>query len=296
MKTVLFGACASAALVALTWSASQGVAQPPVSGQAEAGGHVLVASPDYKPPLKRISPFANYANVMKSSLPTPRAADGKPDLAGMWGNVPSPAGGGGLRKDGVFEPDQVALHRSSVWEKPLYKPEFWQQVRDLDFSEVDVDTTYNCYPPGIPRMNAPVQIIQTPTKIVLVYGGLRTRIVPVNGRTHTPEDFDLESFDGVPIGKWEDDKLVVESVGFTDQSWLQWMGYFHSNRMKVTERIWRQGDLLFYNFTVDDPDTLMEPWTQGTLVRRLIDAPGARLEEAPPCEKFEPEGDVYLRG
>ena len=48
-------------------------------------------------------------------------------------------------------------------------------------------------------------------------------------------------------------------------------------------------------YTVDDPDVLLEPWTQGTLAVRLLPATG-RVVEADPCVVIPPGGDPYLRG
>ena len=91
---------------------------------------------------------------------------------------------------------------------------------------------------------------------------------------------------------------MVESVGFNDITWLQWQGYFHTDKMKVTERLRRDGDLLFYQFTVDDPDVLAEPWTSDTYVRRLNPDPLARIDEAQPCEERDLNEiiDRYYRG
>ncbi len=286
---------ASAAAVLIAAGAGDVAAQ----AQPQPQTQVVDPSPTYHPPKKRISPFAAYAAAQQTNplgkLPTPHTVEGKPDFTGFWGNIPSAAGSGGIRVDGSFEPDQAALQRASGWEKPLYKPEFWDKVRSLDFSKVEVDTTFSCFPPGVPRTNVPAQIIQTPTQIVLIYGGLRTRVVPMDGRKLTPQDEDMSTFDGISVGRWDGDTLVVDSVGFNDISWLQWQGYFHTNLMKVTERFHRQGNLLFYSFTVDDPDVLMEPWTQGTLVQRLLPN-GGRIGEADPCVVLEPSGDPYMRG
>ena len=99
------------------------------------------------------------------------------------------------------------------------------------------------------------------------------------------------------LAHWEGDTLVVESVGFGDTTWLGWEGYFHTDKMEVTERFTRQGDLLYYNFTVTDPDVLMEPWTSYTYVRRL-GAGAVRQDEAPDCEERDLNllADPYLRG
>jgi hypothetical protein len=67
--------------------------------------------------------------------------------------------------------------------------------------------------------------------------------------------------------------------------------------MEVTERFTRVGDLLYYNFTVTDPDVLMEPWTSYTYVRRLNPRP-ARQDEAPECDERDLNllADPFLRG
>ena len=59
----------------------------------------------------------------------------------------------------------------------------------------------------------------------------------------------------------------------------------------------RQGDLLYYNFTVNDPEVLMEPWTSYTYVRRVAPNP-ARLDEAPQCDERDLKllADPFLRG
>jgi hypothetical protein len=294
-KNVWFVAAAMAVLIpggAVTWNA-MAQSQP-------AGVQTVDAPPNYQPPKKRVAPFDGYAEVQRATNPlakkaTPKGPDGKPELTGFWGIIPSAGGPGGLRADGTFEPDQAALQRASGWTKPIYKPEFWNKVRSLDFGKSDVDPVYTCNPGGVPRMNAPAQIIQAPKQVILVYGGLRTRIIPTDGRKLTDQDADMTTFDGVSVGHWDGDTFVVESVGFNDISWLQWQGYFHSDQMKVTERFWRVGDLLFYNFTVDDPDVLLEPWTQGTLALRALPHVG-RVGEATPCVVLPASGDPYLRG
>jgi hypothetical protein len=263
-------------------------------------GHISPVSAqvtEYRPPAKRVSPAQGFAR-QKSSLPTPRAADGHPDFTGVWtGGFPSPAGPYTIRRMGTFEPDQATMQRGVAWNKPIYKPEFWEKVRSLDFSMVDVDPSFRCMPPGVPRQTAPQKILQT-TKEIVFYNGTSTRFVPMDGRERDALDSDYLSWSGIPLGHWEGDTLVVESVGFTDESWIQWQGYFHTNAMKVTERLRREGDLLFYTFTFDDPEVLAEPWTSDTYVRRLNSDPKARVEEPQPCieQDLRYIVDKYFRG
>src|SRR5207249_10087393 len=93
-----------------------------------AAGHVTQVSAQatpYRPPAKRVSPAEGFAR-QKSSLPTPRTADGHPDLTGIWtGGFPSPAGPYTVRRMGTFEPDQATMQRGAAWNKPIYKAEFW---------------------------------------------------------------------------------------------------------------------------------------------------------------------------
>ena len=65
----------------------------------------------------------------------------------------------------------------------------------------------------------------------------------------------------------------------------------------MTERLLRHVDLLYYNFTVNDPEVLMAPWTSHTYVRRVVPNP-TRQDEAPQCEErdFKLLADPFLRG
>jgi len=254
----------------------------------------------YSPAGKRVSPQDGFALQQRSSAPTPRDAEGHPDLSGNWGaNFPNPIGEAGLRRKGAFEADQSAMQRGAQWNKPLYKPEFWDKVRSLDYGKSDVDPAYGCYRPvGVPRQNVPARIVQKDRQLWLMNGvenGLR--IIPLDGRPRNEQDFEYSFYNGQGLARWDGDTLIVESVGFNDISWLGWEGYFHTDKMKVTERFLRQGDLLFYNFTVDDPDVLMEPWTSYTYVRRLNPNP-VRQEEAASCDERDIDlmADPFLRG
>jgi len=77
---------------------------------------------------------------------------------------------------------------------------------------------------------------------------------------------------------------VIDSVGFTDETWLAWQGYFHSNNMRVVERLRRDGNRLTWQVTVHDPDVLTQPWEMPSIGRTLNPNPKALLMEALPCE------------
>jgi hypothetical protein len=90
---------------------------------------------------------------------------------------------------------------------------------------------------------------------------------------------------------------VVESVGFNDESWLGWPGYIHSWDMRVTERIRREGNILHWEATVEDP-MLLEPWVLDPIDSRLNPDPEAFFFGSTPCEERDAEHivDPNVRG
>ncbi|MBI4886526.1 MAG: hypothetical protein HY824_05505, partial [Acidobacteria bacterium] len=268
----------------------------------QRGGNLPLRSvqASYTPAGRRVSPQDGYAMQMTPMGPTPRDADGHPDLSGNWvGNIPNVFQMPGLRRTGAFEADQSSMQRAAQWNKPLYKPELWSKVRSLDYGRVDVDPYFGCYHPlGVPRQNVPVRIVQKDGQIWLfnnVENALR--ILPLDGRTRDENDNQFSTVNGMGLAHWEGDTLVIESIGFSDTTWLGWEGYFHTDKMEVTERFTRSGDVLYYTFTVTDPDVLAEPWTSYTYARRLGPR-GIRQDEAPECEERDENllADPFLRG
>lgn len=245
---------------------------------------------------------------------TPRTAGGRPDLSGYW--VPPGAAvrvfeeGDDVGMDfwsrdndlANFEKDSAVLQRAHT-NKPLYKPEYWDTVQDLDWNGLLLDPVFFCRPAGLPRVGAPHKIVQTPTEFVFFYEGgtnigpASFRIIATDGREHHPLQIADTSWMGYSIGNWEGDTLVIESVGFNDESWLGWTGYIHSWDMTVTERIRREGDSLHWEATVNDT-MLLEPWTMDPQRRVLNPDPEAFFFGDVPCEERDADGivDPNVRG
>ena len=165
---------------------------------------------------------------------------------------------------------------------PMYKPEHWDKVDYNDVNGNVEDSNFHCYPAGIPRMGPPQKIMATPTEIVFLYQQKNTwRYIPLN-REHDPVNSRDQTYMGDSVGKWEGDTLVIDVVGFNDQKWLGWPGYFHTNKLRVVERLRRQGNILYYQATAHDPDVLMQPWEMDQRVIRLNTNPMVQVED-PPC-------------
>jgi hypothetical protein len=241
--------------------------------------------------------------AQRSNSATPRTADGHPDLTGLWNSTaPSvfvksddPLASNLASRDGTllnFERDFTLVRRADP-NKPLYKPQFWEKVQQGDQNGNTDDPSYGCMPAGVPRMGPPAKIVQTPKELVFLYvsppaqgWGDQYRVIPTDGRAHTPlADLD-GTWKGESIGHWEggeDDTLVIDTIGFNDTSWLEIGGYLHSENMHVTERLRREGDLLTWQATVEDPDVLIKPWTMNPRTLKINPDPKAVLSESLPC-------------
>jgi hypothetical protein len=238
---------------------------------------------------------------------TPRTADGKPDLNGNW----TSAGMNwryGFRRCG---PSQIecspTINQTADFEfeapsrfgpnRPLYKPEHWDKVIELDMWTNKYDPVMTCQPLGIPRQGAPRRIYQSANDVTFLYGQYADggggygeyRVIPTDGRKHDPAFLETR-YMGYTMGHWEGDTLVLDSIAFNDQTWLARGGFFHSDQMRVVERLTRVGDEIRYEVTVEDPEVLLEPWVMTPRTMRLNPNPDAGLmPERGNCEVYELE-------
>jgi hypothetical protein len=77
------------------------------------------------------------------------------------------------------------------------------------------------------------------------------------------------SWQGYSTATWSGDTLVIDSIGFIDDLWIDWNGSVLTETGKVRERI-RRPDFghLEIEVTVDDPKAYTKPWTV-TLKQRI---------------------------
>ena len=253
--------------------------------------------------------MAKMEPPVNKSAPTPRLG-GHPDLSGSYaytdwiGNYMT--GGGRRCGPGQAEGCSRDTNQTEDFElyspsrfgnmgRPIYKPEHWDKVQQLDMWTNKYDPVMTCQPLGVPREGPPRRIYQTEKDITFLYfggdagGGYgEYRVIPIDGRPHSKaSELDI-TYLGDTVGRWEGDTLVLDSVAFTDATWLGRGGLFHSDRMHVVERFRREGDALLYDVTVEDPEVLTEPWVLPTRTVRLSTNPDSGLvRERGDCEVYE---------
>ncbi len=241
------------------------------------------------------------APVLDSDAPTPRLADGKPDLTGMWRSgskffiwrygsrrcAPTQLEGCSTQWNQTLDFEFEAASRFGP-NRPLYRPEHWDEVIYLDMWTNREDPIMTCQPMGIPRQGAPGRIFHTENDITLLYGRggdggggySDLRVIATDGREVDERQVIQTKYTGHSVGHWEGDSLVIESIGFTPATWLARGGFFHSEDMKVTETFTRQGDQMLYEVTVDDPEVLLEPWVQNPMLMTLAEDDGSGFGRA----------------
>ena len=224
------------------------------------------------------------ANVPRTSdgkpdltAPTPRTPDGKPDFSGMW------LTDDGRPCNGRSEQFQVCgselpISRYGInmgvgtpgglpylpWAAQQVKTQTEQNSRDDPHARCMPDTFVRLY--GLPHIQ---KFVQTAGMLVMLYElNASYRQVFTDGRP-LPDD-PQPSWQGYSVGKWIDDTLVVDSIGFRDGLWLDMVGTPMTDAATVRERI-RRPDFghLEVEVTVDDPKAYTRPWTM-TLKQAIV--------------------------
>jgi hypothetical protein len=231
------------------------------------------------------------------NAPTPRLANGKPDLTGSWGGAQSLTGAGApgvtvgdmFRRCTPFQSKNCMewTNQSEDWpfmsgmrldmRQPMYKPEFWDKIIELDQWTNREDPVMTCLPLGVPRQGPPARIFATDTDITFIYragvdgagGYAEFRMIPIDGKPHDPRRANNYTYFGYTVGRWEGDTLVLDSIGFSDETWLGRGGFFHTDMMRVIEKFTRTGNQMKYEVTIEDPDVLLQPWVMPERTLRL---------------------------
>ena len=177
------------------------------------------------------------------------------DLSGIWD-----AGPVGIQPTGHVTPPFTPRGEERLKEiKPGNGP------RAVTEEFINDPLSIMCDPSGFPRVVMyelrPVQIVQTPNQILILYMfGKTWRVIWTDGR-ELPKNPEPRWY-GYSVGRWEDDyTFVVQTVGMDDRTWLDNAGNPHSADMRVEERYHRTNrDTLELTVTISDPTIYTKPW------------------------------------
>jgi hypothetical protein len=213
-------------------------------------GLTLLAASAHAQWLKQPTPGMPRTADGKPNLAaaTPHAADGHPDLSGLWQLGTEIGYAANITAD--LAPADVQPWAAGLSRKRLE-----------DFGKDDPEIT-GCMPGG-PRhitRGGLTKIIQTPSVVIFLFEDLSYRQIFLDGR-QMPKDPN-PTWMGYSIGRWDGDTLVVETSGFNDRTWLDFAGHPHSEMLHMTERFRRTTfGRMDLQVTLQDPTVYAKPLT-----------------------------------
>ncbi|MBI4886248.1 MAG: hypothetical protein HY824_04080 [Acidobacteria bacterium] len=265
--------------------------------------------------------YATPSSGQTAAYRAPRAADGRPDLNGVWQALntanydlqpqparpplallpapPRPAGPGLSRAIPVELPAPAVRALGAAGGVPAgdgvvegndipYQP--WAAARRKENAEhwLERDPEIRCFMPGVPRatyLPYPFQILQGADTVLIAYEFAgTTRTVHLKEVPNNP----APTWMGLSRGRWEGETLVVDVTDFNDQTWFDRAGNFHSEALHVVERYTPVSPYhLMYEATIEDPKVFTRPWKiRMPLYRRF--EPTAQIHEYK-CTEFVEE-------
>jgi hypothetical protein len=209
----------------------------------------------------------------------PRTADGRPNLQGRWG--------GSSSGDDVEETEMVDP-TTPPWESHVSNPadgkipyQPWALAERIRHRRglargVPGETGERLYADpqtycmkSVPRYaQRGYELVQSPDYVVMMLNwGHFHRRIPLTDRPRPAST--ARFWMGIPRGRWDGDTLVIETTNFNGKMWLDSVGNFVSENVRVTERLRLvHANILDYEVTIDDPTVFTQPWTLSYDLRR----------------------------
>ncbi len=277
-KTTLSALMLSAApLVALSGFAAD-AQQPPAT---QSTGDLNISSSSHHPwRFER-----TYTKVKSGPWTGPRTPDGQPDVQGSWSNTignhgnftdpqgptpnqpaqpgAQPRGPRGPRSarapSRVTDPadGHVPLQAWAVEKVKDFQAHFWNPTAPQYIEPLE-----RCAPGGVPKSlyYYGYEIGQYPGYVVFTFE-TGSRIIPLDGRPHLPDN--LKLWNGDSRGRWKGNTLIVDVSNLNGKALFGRSGEFFSENATVKERyIFAQDGLRYtYEAVITDPSVFTRPFT-----------------------------------
>jgi hypothetical protein len=229
--------------------------------------------------------------------PTPRLADGKPDLSGLWAEP--------------YTPNMAGRGSSSVVHPETREPLVWDRMGeelpdgidpnrtfDLPYTELGLqrwkeydpvsngDYAGSCMPFGMARnINSPHGSFMVHNEnflAILFEQNTWFHLIPIGDSIVWPDDLP-PAWNGYSSSEWDGDTLVVHTKNFNGYTKLDTNGHPHSSSVEMINTFRRVDERnIEHTFTVHDPVMYTEDW-MNVRTWRLRDAPDVLMEYS--CEE-----------
>ena len=218
----------------------------------------------------------------------PRTPDGQPDLQGYWTNQGSIST---VNIEGTASPLDSPIIDPADKKLPFIP---WALAKrdEIKANHLDprgrveyVDSQTRCLPAGVPRINYATpyngyHFLQRRGSVIMLAEWNHTyRVIPLAGRPHVGQNIRL--WMGDSRGRWEGNTLVVDVTNFTDKTWFDEVGNFHSDALHVVERFTIvDANTINYEALIEDPKVFTRPWRVAFAFKRATAGDGTTLLNA----------------
>lgn len=182
---------------------------------------------------------------------------------------------------GQVDPQERTLEPPAPIPDPPLKPEFLEDWRTLRATLATADARgepiasgyTQCIPDGMPAMMQgmfPMEVMASRGQITIIQEAYsQVRRIYLAGEPLAWEDAEPR-FWGHSVAKWEDETLVVDTVGIKD--YVMFRNVPHSPAMRISERIYLlDTNHMIDEVTVTDPEYLTGPWQWSWMYTRRDD-------------------------
>ena len=237
----------------------------------------------------------------------PRTTDGQPSIQGIWQSAGGSYSLEDLELQVIYQQnqrDETRRGKSRIVDPPSGKIPYQPWAAALAKKYFDahtdppgpqfLDPVARCIVHGVPRamFQEEYEIFQSPGYITFLHAPVHQyRIISLDGRPALGDDIHL--YMGDSRGRWDGNTLIIESSNFTNKTWLDIVGSFHTDAVRFTERLTPVSpERIDYQVTVEDAKAYTRPWTIAAVLSRITEEGREVWEQA--CHEGERDAQMML--